>query len=253
VGWRGVFVLIAALVAVAMLALAWVLPKWQTTVVVPSPAPSAGSAVANAPELGYREIFAHPYFRKMALIGCFNYGGMVAIQALWAGPWLVQVAGHTPAQAAQGLFNINVCMLIAFLLWGWLNPRFVAKGWSADFMIARGLPLSMIALACAIALGPQAHWWAWAAFCVLSTFTSLTQPAVGMAFVPQAAGKALSAYNLLIFAGVFIVQWGIGLLIDGFSSWGLAKVQAYQAAFAVYGLCCAISYGWFLKAPAPRQ
>ena len=45
-----------------------------------------------------------------------------------------------------------------------------------------------------------------------STFVALAQPAVGMAFPPSLAGRALSAYNLVIFAGVFVVQWGIGLL-----------------------------------------
>ena len=236
-GWRGIFGLIAVLVAIAALVLWWVLPRWQQ-----APAPQA-----NEVEIGYREIFAHPYFRKMAAIGVFNYGGMVAVQALWAGPWLVNVAGRTPQEAAQGLFNLNVCMLLAFMLWGWLNPKLAARGLHANVLIARGLPFSLAALVIAVALGPQAHWWAWAAFCVLSTFTSLTQPAVGMAFPSHAAGRALSAYNLLIFSGVFVVQWGIGLLIDAGLALGLGKVQAYQAAFGVFAAACVLSYVSFLR------
>ena len=67
-----------------------------------------------------------------------------------------------------------------------------------------------------------------------STFVALAQPAVGMAFPPALAGRALSAYNLVIFAGVFVMQWGIGLLIDGFGAIGLGEVASFRAAMAVF-------------------
>ena len=76
-------------------------------------------------------------------------------------------------------------------------------------------------LAFIIVAGPAAGTIAWTLFCVTSTFLALAQPAVGMAFPPSLAGRALSAYNLVIFVGVFVVQWGIGLLVDGFQAAGL--------------------------------
>lgn len=36
----------------------------------------------------------------------FVYGGLVAIQTLWAAPWMIKVAGYSPGQAASGLFWI---------------------------------------------------------------------------------------------------------------------------------------------------
>ena len=62
----------------------------------------------------------------------FSYGGLIAVQSLWAGPWLTQVAGWSADQAAQGLFFINLCMLFAFLAWGALMPRLVKAGISAS-------------------------------------------------------------------------------------------------------------------------
>ena len=56
---------------------------------------------------------------------------------------------------------------------------------------------------------------------------------------------------LVIFAGVFAVQWGIGLLLDGFKALGLVEVAAYQAAFGVYGLACLGAYVYFLRVKAP--
>ncbi len=69
-----------------------------------------------------------------------------------------------------------------------------------------------------------------------------------MAFPPALAGRALSAYNLVIFSGVFVVQWGIGLLIDGFGAAGLGETASFQAALAVFLLCGVMSYGHFLLA-----
>jgi LytS/YehU family sensor histidine kinase len=75
-----------------------------------------------------------------------------------------------------------------------------------------------------------------------SSFMSLAQPAIGMAFPQALAGRALSAYNLVIFAGVFAVQWGIGLLIDLFKVQGLGTVDAFRAAFTVFFMCSLAGY-----------
>ena len=86
----------------------------------------------------------------------------------------------------------------------------------------------------------------WAAWCVSCTFVSLSQPAVAQVFPQELAGRALSAFNLIIFAGVFCVQWGVGLAIDAFVSRGWAQADAVRAAFALFGLCAAAAYAWFL-------
>jgi hypothetical protein len=89
---------------------------------------------------------------------------------------------------------------------------------------------------------------AWALYCMSSTFVSLAQPSVGMAFAPAVAGRALSAYNLVIFSGVFVIQWGVGLLIDVFAAVGLGTVDSFRAALAVLLGCCVMSYGYFVLA-----
>jgi hypothetical protein len=83
---------------------------------------------------------------------------------------------------------------------------------------------------------------------VACTFVSLAQPAVGMAFPASLAGRALSAYNLVIFSGIFVIQWGIGLMVDGFKALGLPEIAAFQAAMSVFLLCCVVSYLHFLNA-----
>ncbi|MGZ5272430.1 MAG: MFS transporter, partial [Ramlibacter sp.] len=116
----------------------------------------------------------------------------------------------------------------------------------ADRLIAAGVPISLLVLAGIIVAGPAAGAAAWALFCVSSTFVALAQPAVGMAFPSALAGRALSAYNLVIFAGVFLVQWGIGLLVDAFGALGLDVVGAFRGAMAVFLACACAGYARFL-------
>jgi predicted MFS family arabinose efflux permease len=236
-GWRGLFVAVALLLLLAMALVFKLTPRDSQ----PTPAP----ALQAGPE-GYRSIMRHPAFVAMAPLGFFNYGGMIAIQALWAGPWLTQVAGWSAEQAAQGLFAINLSMLCAFLTWGMVMPRLVKRGVRARQLIGWGLPTSLLMMAAIIVLGAQAGAVHWALWCVCSTFVAISQPAVAQAFSAQQAGRALSAFNLLIFAGVFGLQWGIGLAIDAFLAAGWSPLAAYRGAFAGFGLCCAVAYAWFV-------
>ena len=136
-GWRGLFWGLAGLMVVAMAAIAWRVPVWRQD------APDATKAPVEA---GYGIVWRNAYFRQMVPLGLVNYGGMVAIQTLWAGPWMTQVAGWTPLAAATGLFVINLSMLTSFWLWGWITPGLARRGIHADALIAWGLPLSLLVL-----------------------------------------------------------------------------------------------------------
>jgi hypothetical protein len=128
-------------------------------------------------------------------------------------------------------------------------PRLAARGIDAAALIRWGVPLSLLLLALNVALGAGAGPGHWAAWCVACTFVSLSQPAVGQAFPAALAGRALSAFNLVIFGGVFCVQWGIGLGIDALQHLGLAEAVAMRWAFASFGGLCLAAYLWFLYPP----
>ena len=234
-GWRALFWVLAGLIFLAIGVIAFVVPTWA-----PNESAKTGARA------GYADVWKSRYFQKMAPLAFFNYGGLLAVQTLWAGPWMVKVAGYTPLEAATGLFYLNSAMLLTFWSWGLVNPYLARRGWHTDRLLAWGVPVSMLVLAVNIWRGSSTGWLGWTAFCVASTVISLSQPAVGMAFKPALAGRALSGFNLIIFSGVFTVQWGIGLLIDGFKALGWAQIASFQAAFSVF-LCCAVAaYAYFL-------
>ncbi len=244
VGWRPLFVALAAMLAFAMAGIAWKVPAWERT------------EPSDARLEGYAEVWRHPYFRALLPIGFFCYGGLLAVQTLWAGPWMVLLARYSALEAATGMFWLNVTMLCAFWSWGFASPWLARRGLPADLLMRRGLPVSFVLLAVIIVATSRVPAWAGAllsAYCVACTFVTLSQPAVGMAFPSQLAGRALSAFNLVIFLGVFVVQWGIGLMIDGLMALGVAKPLSFQCAMGVFLVCCVGSYGYFVRAPRHNQ
>jgi predicted MFS family arabinose efflux permease len=247
-GWRALFVGLAVFVVLTMLLIAWLVPAWQTT--------SKATDSEKSTDTGYSEVWRSRYFWRMTPVGFFSYGGMVAIQTLWAGPWLTQVGGWTSNEAATGLFGINLTMLLTFWTWGLITPKLAGRGIHPNALITWGVPLSM-GVMCLLIIGAD-QWAEWTAvvlalFCLTSSFVSLAQPAVGQAFPAALAGRALSAYNLVIFAGIFVVQWGIGLALDLFKSMGWGTVASFQGAMTGFLICSVMSYSYFLWTKPDNQ
>ena len=241
IGWRGLFVAIALLLLLAMAGIA----------VAPPCGPSSRAEAGD--RLGYFAIVRHPAFTRALPLGFFTYGGLIAVQSLWAGPWLTQVAGQSPREAAQGLLFINLGMLLSFLGWGVAMPRLVRLGFTADRLIRLGWPLGVIVMGGVLALGPQAGAAWWTLWCVTTSPITLVQPAVAQAFPIAAVGRALSAFNLVIFLGVFVNQWGMGLVIDALAAAGWDTTSRFRAAFALHLLGMASSGVWFWQGLASHR
>ena len=240
IGWRWIFFGLAMIFLLLILLIFLNVPQWENDNSTKTDHPN--SLLAN-----YSVIFKDSYFKKLAPIAFFNYGGFVAIQTLWAGPWLKKMSGYDPTQAANGLFWMNLSMMIGFLGLGFVVPILYKKGFSVDKVISYSLPFSFIALLNLILSGTNSGALYVTLFLVFSIGSTLGQPAIGMYFSKEIAGKALSAFNLLIFTGAFVTQWGIGLIIDLVKSFGYSEIIAFQTSFTVLLCCCIGSYLFFLK------
>lgn len=248
VGWRGLFWLAGVALILCALLLAWI---------VPADAPSRPRGATTSTESGWRvylDIWRHPTFARVAPIGFVHYGGLIAVQTLWAGPWLTEVCRLTPQQAAQGLFFLNFSMLCGFAALGVAAPRWAAAGWGAERLVRWVAPFSAALLAIIALAGEHAGPPAIVLWCVSCIVLSLSQPAVGQAFSAHQVGRALSAFNLVIFLGVFAVQWSLGLLIDALIGRGWPRDQAHQAALFALAMACLLSYARFrMASPSPRS
>ena len=236
VGWRMIFITLALLTIFCIILIIFFIPNWNKA-----------NIQSNSNDNGsLNEIWSDNFFKSLVPMGFFNYGGLFAIQTLWAGPWMIKVSGYTPEQSANGLFIIYFSLLISFLSWGYLVPKISKNVSDAIRLLKFGAPLNLIVLAFIIYLGPKAGAYHWAFFAVSSVFLSLTQPAVGMAFSLSNAGKALTSFNLLLFIGAFALQWIIGVIIDLTMNLGFSEILGFRSAMLFFLLTSFFSYLFFL-------
>ena len=235
IGWRWIFGLIAILILVIIFLTLLFIPKWKNE--VKNQDEKSGSL---------SDVWNNKFFRSTIPLGLFNYGGMVAVQTLWAGPWMVRVAGYNPLQSATGLFWINVTMLFAFFIFGYILPKITKLGFETMKLMKIGLPISYLSLLIIIVLGENAGTIHFTIYLLTSIVLTLAQPAVALSFPTSLAGKSLTSFNLLIFVGTFIMQWGIGLIIDFCQFLGKTEVQSFKISFTVYLIICIFSYLYFL-------
>jgi len=237
-GWRWIFGGITILILISIILMLVFIPKWNLI--------KRGQLEEPTNKGTLSEVWKNRFFISVIPMGLFNYGGLMAIQTLWAGPWMTRVAGYTPLQSAKGLFWINVTMLVSFFVWGYFLPKISSIGFSATKILRLGLPISFCIMLTIIILGSKAGAFYLTLFILSSIFLSVTQPAVGLAFSGYSAGKALTSFNLLIFAGTFIMQWLMGFVIDITKSFGYSEIIAFKSAFSVFLVLSLVSYLFFL-------
>ena len=237
-GWRWMFGGIAALILVSIVLMLAFIPKWDH---------QKDESLDSSSRLGsFADVWKNKFFISVIPMGLLNYGGLMAIQTLWAGPWMTRVAGYSPLESATGLFWINITMLVSFFLWGYFLPKITNLGFSAFKILKLGLPLSFLVMLTIILLGPKAGTFYIALFILSSIFLSVIQPAVGLSFQSHLAGKALTSFNLLIFLGTFIMQWFIGLVIDLVKGLGYSEIIGFKTSFSVFLLFSLMAYIFFL-------
>ena len=237
IGWRWIFGGIALLIFIVIALTTFFIPSWDNKI--------NNNHEKNSGSLS--DVWKNKFFRSTIPLGLFNYGGMVAIQTLWAGPWMVRVAGYTPLESATGLFWINITMLVAFFVFGYILPKITKLGIETMRLMKFGLPISYLSLLAIIILGENAGAIYFTIYLLTSIVLTLTQPAVALSFPTSLAGKSLTSFNLLIFVGTFIMQWGIGLIIDLSQYFGKSEIQSFQISFFVYLLICIVCYLYFIN------
>jgi predicted MFS family arabinose efflux permease len=240
-GWRSLYALLAFSFLVAMTLIAWQVPRCPG----PDSADSKSSLTTDSKHIGYTAIWRSAHFWRVVPVGFVCHGSMVAMLTLWSAQWMTQVSGFSTEEAALGLFVIHLAVLISFWLWGMVAPKLADHRIGAEQLISWCLPAASLSLIGLVWTASNHGWGALTGlvfFCVVSSVVTLIQPALGLRFPSALAGRALSAYNLVVLLGIFVVQWGIGLLVDAAQAFGLSRVMSYQLTW--FALAIANFLAW---------
>ena len=235
IGWRGVFALFAGLLVVSA----------GFLMTVPDHGVGAHRESFGQQIRSLGSIYGNRVFWRFAPQGCIIVGGFMAIQGLWAVPWLIEVNGATRAEAAGVLFLLALAMLAGFLFVatcsGWLARRGIKPMWL--LIVGIGLAL-VVELLIILKVAPPA--WLWPLFGLSFSLSNIAYSQLAAAFPVALSGRVNTALNLMVFIGAFGLQWGIGAVVDGFATSGMARADAFKATFAVLLVAQVLAFAWFL-------
>ncbi|WP_237215249.1 MFS transporter [Falsiroseomonas oryziterrae] len=244
-GWRGVFLLLAAM-ACAVSAWIWLSVPDRG----PAPAPARRSLVQETREFG--RIFAHPAFLALApavaLLSAMNF----TYQGLWAGPWLRDVAGLDDAGRAALLLVYALGLMVGSAGTGQAASALQRRGWNPMAVPVAAI-LLMMAIQALFVLDPSHHPAVLAALWFLFALCGAAGPAgyaaIGQRFGAELAGRVATAINVAMLVIVFALQNAIGWILDLWprteaGGWASA---GYGWAFAVTLFLQASSVAWMLR------
>jgi MFS family permease len=235
VGWHGIFFGLAGLVAMVA-AFIFSTPE----------RPASGtreSLVEQFRALG--GIVTSRIFWRFAPQTAAIVGGFMAIQGLWAVPWLMTFNGYSRETAAFHLLLTSGAMLIGFLAIATLVTPLRRRGIMTESILKAGMG-SGVAVTFAIVADVGHTYVLW--FCLGLVFSvgNLAYALLCANFPLSLAGRVNTALNLCTFAGAFGLQWGFGALVDSLQTSGVTIREAYQWTYGVLLVLQVAAYAWFL-------
>ena len=234
-GWRGLFLVLAGLTVLAALAIFSTPEK---------PASAAGSTLAGQ----LRELLGvlrSPAFWRYPPMTATALGGFVALQGLWAVPWLMDVGGQTREVAAFHMLLTTLAMVAGFLATALFIGPLRRRGFPPSRVMAIGNALALLVMLALWQDIGSSHL-LWSVLGMTFAVGNVAYAEITSRFGPALAGRVNAALNLCTFVGAFVIQWGYGVMVDGLGAAGWTLAESHRAAFGTLLALQAAGFGWYL-------
>jgi len=243
--------------------LSWAIPAfgWRAVFAALAVAGVAAAAgIFNAPEktgdahaeplrsqlAGLGAVLASRAFWRYAPQSTLIIGGFLALQGLWAVPWLMNFSGLPRSAAAHHLLLMGSGMLAGFLGIAFGVAPLSRRGLTPLRLLQGGMGLGLLAtLLIVLGSGPSEPLWFF--YGLVFSVGNLSYALLQSHYAGALAGRVNTALNLMVFAGAFGIQWGFGGAVDYLQAGGYAPRDAYQMTFGGLLALQAASWLWFLK------
>ncbi|MCB2226792.1 MAG: MFS transporter [Desulfarculaceae bacterium] len=253
VGWRWAFVVIGIFTITVALLFWWLVrehpPGYQEAQEGADPAPAMSTLQRIKTLLGNRDYWCASW-------GTFcRYGTFVAIQGLWAGPYLVEGLGYSSVKAGNLLLLLNLGMIIGSPLGGWLSDRVLdTRKWMAVIGMS-GLAVAELCLTLGWATSSEVLLGG-LLFCMgmSSSWGAIIYAHIKEVMPSQMSGMALTGVNFFTMAGGGVFLHLMGLAVQFHAPENAVGIERYAPAFGIATIAMASAVVFYLfSRDAPRQ
>lgn len=226
--WRGLFVVLAGLVACCGLLVALLYPRSE------DPAQVQGNARGPLGQ-ALRHVFRSPVFRTTASLVLIPHAVFFGIQGLWIGRWLTDVARFPDHAVAYLLYMGMASVIFGAIAVGMITEWAGRRGIAPLDVAAAGIAIFLVVQVAIVANYKPSYQMLSVLFTLVGTITGIEYAIIAQSMPRELTGRAATCLNLLIFIGAFVVQAGFGVLVGLWTpnAAGHAPAVAYQVAFAV--------------------
>ena len=200
---------------------------------------------------GVVSIFLSSIFWRMAFASTVLSALNMAVQTLWAAPWLTDVASLEINQVGYYLFILGISTMIGFLFWGMLATWLLDRGIHPNIAFKWGSTIFLLVQVALVFKVTQNLFLLWACFGFFGTVGSLAYVILAREFPKNLGGRVNTALNLLVFLTAFGIQWSFGVIVN---IWPISDGSGYEsegysiAFFLFYFLLhfnCRVSFGCY--------
>ena len=175
-----------------------------------------------------------------------RYGIFAAVQALWAGPYLMTVIGTSPVAAGNVLLCMSIGLIIGSPVCGWLSDIVFRnrKGVMIAGLSGMGLMLAVLAF---LPRGADLTLLSvlFFGFGFFSGVGLIVYAHIKERMPVQYAGTAMTGVNFFTMTGVAVFLQGLGHLMQSLYPGEALGASAFKAAFLFCSVCLAGTSGLY--------
>ena len=210
----------------------------------------AGLGKINLRDLlsGLGRIYADRVFWKVAPLSITGLGAAFALQGLWAGPWLMQVAHRDSHAVGIHLSVMAVALIAGSVACGPMVALAARFGLNLLQCVAVLSFVFIAALAGLVLQLTESSMLLWATVGFLTNPMSMTYLALSHRFDSSMAARVSTGINALVLIGSFLIQWIVGRVIalwDPISP-GIYPAEAFQVSFGIVLGCVVLAWLWYV-------
>tara|TARA_B100000676_G_scaffold308165_1_gene368346 strand:+ start:1647 stop:2924 length:1278 start_codon:yes stop_codon:yes gene_type:complete len=230
VDWRTVFWWLAGLSIISGLLILFVVPERP-----PATEMNLSQPVFKAQLSDLKIVYGSAYFWRLSVMVFLHNGVFLSYQALWAAPWLRDVAELDRSGVADAMFMFNIGMFVGVLSIGLIAERAQNLGVPTVVPAVAGIAMSLI-----VQVLFAAAWTDYPAIlCLLFGYfgssSTLAYAVLNQKFPHRLTGRVNTAQNMLTFVAAFATQWLVGVTIGLYPApgEGLYSADGHQVALAI--------------------